>query len=230
MNTHTEQMLQVLTRCHARVELGDDAELLAFERAVTAIEDSSLGTASSRQLRSQAKPDDIDRIRERLAILLDPQGPAATQSASGTAALGRPEPADGTQAGDGEGEAQTPAYEMVLGPAAIRTVLTLRNLDDRKGLAAALRAELVDEPKPSKELTAGANGNTHAYVDPGVPSGSVYVATPLSFNGYTALHRPLTGEELKRLRREQDRLVADRGLYVVDILPIESVSGHPQTT
>ena len=50
----------------------------------------------------------------------------------------------------------------------------------------------------------------------------IYTATPLSFGGYTAIHRRMTDTELKRLQREQGRSVTDQGLYVVDILPAMS--------
>ena len=53
------------------------------------------------------------------------------------------------------------------------------------------------------------------------PNG-VYTGTPLSFGAYVALHRPMTKEELRRLKREQGRRVAIQGFYVVDIL-------HPAT-
>jgi hypothetical protein len=108
-------------------------------------------------------------------------------------------------------------YEVTLGPAAIRVVLGLR---DRKELADALRTELVNGPNADKELSFDSDGN--AQTDPDMPSGLAYTATPLSFDGYTALHRPMTPAELARLRREQGRPVADRGFYVLDILSAES--------
>ena len=108
-------------------------------------------------------------------------------------------------------------YEVTLGPAAIRVVLGMR---DRKELADALRTELVDGPNADKELSFDSDGN--AQTDPGLPSGMVYTATPLSFDGYTALHRPMNGNELARLSREQGRPVSERGFYVFDILSAES--------
>ena len=54
------------------------------------------------------------------------------------------------------------------------------------------------------------------------PDDGVYTATPLSFGGYVAVHRPMTKEELERLRQEQGRKVAGRGFHVLDIL-------HPGT-
>ena len=83
-------------------------------------------------------------------------------------------------------------YEVVLGPAAIRTVLGLPD-PERKELADALRTELLDGPNADEE--ARFDG----------PDNVVYRGTPLSFDAYVALHRPMTKEELKRLRREQGR-------------------------
>lgn len=111
-------------------------------------------------------------------------------------------------------------YEVTLGPSAIRVVLGLPSLQDRKELADALRTELVDGPNADKELRFDSDGN--AQTDPRVPSRVVYTATPLSFDAYTALHRPMTGGELSRLRREKGRPVAGRGFYVLDILSAES--------
>jgi hypothetical protein len=108
-------------------------------------------------------------------------------------------------------------YEVTLGPAAIRVVLGLR---DRKELADALQSELVDGPNADKELRFDADGN--AQMRPHVPSGLVYTATPLGFDGYTAFHRRMTDAELRRLSQEQDRPVAAIGFYVVDILAAES--------
>jgi hypothetical protein len=107
-------------------------------------------------------------------------------------------------------------YEVTLGPAAIRVILGLR---DRKELADALRTELLDGPNASKELRFDLDAIAQA--DPHAPS-RVYTATPLCFDGYTALHRPMTRGELSRLGREQGRQVADRGFYVLDILSAES--------
>ena len=110
-----------------------------------------------------------------------------------------------------------PLYEVTLGPAAIRVVLGLK---DRKELADALRTELVNGPNADKEVRFDSDFN--AQTNPRVLSGVVYTATPLSFDAYTALHRPMTPAELARLSREQGRPVADRGFYVLDILSAES--------
>ena len=52
--------------------------------------------------------------------------------------------------------------------------------------------------------------------------GAIYTATPLSFAAHTAIHRPLTSEEFRRVRREQGPSDAISGVYVIDILPAES--------
>lgn len=116
-------------------------------------------------------------------------------------------------------------YEVTLGPAAVRV---LRSLGDSLELAGSLRVELIDGPNAGKqfefEFTNGRNAG-YAHVRAGVP----YTAVPLSFNGYTAVCRPMTGEELRRLREEQARPVAARGIYVLDILPAESAFSRPRT-
>jgi hypothetical protein len=121
-------------------------------------------------------------------------------------------------------------YEVILGPAAIRIVLGLRDPDDRKELAYALRTELTGGPNADKELRFDSDGNAPDYVVPGLPSGHVYTAIPLSFNGYTALYRRLTEGELRRLRREQGRPVSRfGGFYVFDLLSAGSAFGRPRT-
>lgn len=106
-------------------------------------------------------------------------------------------------------------YEVVLGPAAIRVVLSLPDPVIRGRLADALEAELVNGPNAHNEF----NFDDASYSDRGTDPGKVvYTATPLSFAGYTAVHRRLTGEELERLHQEQDRPTAALGVYVFDIL------------
>jgi|ERR1700733_11756318 len=110
------------------------------------------------------------------------------------------------------------AYEVALGPAAIRIVLGLPN-PVRREVAHALGTELVNGPNAS----IAANFEYEIRGDPGTAPGLVsYTATPLSVRGYTAIHRPMTEEEMNRLRKEQHRSTADRGFYVIDILPAES--------
>jgi hypothetical protein len=92
---------------------------------------------------------------------------------------------------------------------------------DRKELAAALRTELIDGPNAHNELRF--DDALRAYTD---RSRAPYTATPLSFAGYTAVHRRLTRKELKRLRREQGRPTTDQGVYVIDILRAESAFTH----
>jgi hypothetical protein len=110
-------------------------------------------------------------------------------------------------------------YEVVLAPAAIRVVLSLPDPDNRGRLADALRAELIDGPNAHNEFRF----DDASYSDHGAGPGYViYTATPLSFAGYTAVHRRLTREERDRLRQELDRSTAALGVYVFDILRAES--------
>jgi hypothetical protein len=111
------------------------------------------------------------------------------------------------------------AYEVVLGPAAIRVILSLADPVVRMRLADALRAELVNGPNTHNEFSF----DDASYSDRGAGPGKVfYTATPLSCAGYTAVHRRLTGEELDRLRQEQDLPTAALGVHVFDILRAES--------
>ena len=110
-------------------------------------------------------------------------------------------------------------YEVVLGPAAIRVILSLPDPVVRRRLADALQNELVNGPNAHNEFSF----DDASYSDRGAGPGKVfYTATPLSFAGYTAVHRRLTREELDRLRQEQDRSTARLGAYVFDILRAES--------
>jgi hypothetical protein len=112
------------------------------------------------------------------------------------------------------------AYEVTLGPAAIRLFRRLRNPDQRK-LADVLQAELADGPNTSKEIRF--DSDVRGGVDPGTSQDDVfYTATPLSFAGYTAVHRQMTEYEIERLGREQGHSPAHQGFYVIDILPAES--------
>lgn len=116
------------------------------------------------------------------------------------------------------------AYEVTLGPAAIRTVLCMAR-EDRRDLAEALRTELLKGPNAS--IGFRFDSDIRAYTPDARPNGKVYTATPLSFGAYTAIHRPLRGDEIERLRREQGRSTADEGFYVTDILSVESAFGRP---
>jgi hypothetical protein len=110
-------------------------------------------------------------------------------------------------------------YEVVLGPAAIRVVLSLPDPVIRRRLADALQAELIDGPNAHNEFRF----DDASYSDRGVGPGQVvYTATPLSFAGYTAVHRRLTRDELDRLHRELDGPTATLGVYVFDLLRAES--------
>ena len=117
-------------------------------------------------------------------------------------------------------------YEVVLGPAAIRTVLGLPELE-RKELADALRTELLDGPNADKAVRF--DGDMRPCDQTCGPDDVVYTGTPLTFDAYIALHRPMSKEELKRLRREQGRRVAALGFFVPDILhPATAFTGGPR--
>jgi hypothetical protein len=110
-------------------------------------------------------------------------------------------------------------YEVILAPAASRVAVGLRP-PDREGLLAALEAELRNGPNADKEIRF--DSSIYADAAPGDAEDAVYTATPLSFGGYTVLHRPLTGTELTRLARQENRATAGDGYYVIDILPAET--------
>jgi hypothetical protein len=114
------------------------------------------------------------------------------------------------------------AYEVVLGPAAIRAIIGLPE-SDRKEMADVLRTELVNGPNSRSEYRFDSDIEADAAWT-GSASGSRvgYTATPLSFDGYTAIHRPLSKAEVKRLRQEKGKSRADQGVYVIDILPVQS--------
>ena len=112
-------------------------------------------------------------------------------------------------------------YEVGLGPAAERFILDLRDPAERKELADALREELIDGPNEDKEIRFDGDGGSRIH-DLRAPEGAVYTATPLSFNGYVAVHRPMIKDELRRLKREQHRTRIRTGVIVLDILPLES--------
>ncbi|MET9292599.1 hypothetical protein [Streptomyces sp. NPDC003077] len=99
-------------------------------------------------------------------------------------------------------------YEVILGFAARQVLYGLPSQADREGLADALEEELDDGPNRDAELTIDRyNG---------------YVATPLSFEGYTAVHRPLTQAECKRYADQAEREIAEKVFLVVDILKADS--------
>src|SRR6476646_8339538 len=101
-------------------------------------------------------------------------------------------------------------YEVVLAPAARRAVLGLRTLQDKDDLADVLRTELDNGPNAQHEFHFQIGNN------------EIYTATPLSFKGWTAVHRRLTSRELDRLEREQDRSVETFGFLVHDFLRPQS--------
>jgi hypothetical protein len=107
-------------------------------------------------------------------------------------------------------------YEVILGPAALRLLLSLT---DSRRLADALAVELASGPNANKELRF--DGDAQVWLHPAIADNAIYTATPLSVDGYTALHRRLSANELERLRHERG-VVAEVGVYVIDILPAEA--------
>jgi hypothetical protein len=110
-------------------------------------------------------------------------------------------------------------YVVMLGPAALRAIGGLR-WSDRAELRTALRTELIDGPNAACEFSIMVSSE----IQEGRSNGAdrVYTATPLSFRGYTAIHRCMTSGELDRLAAEQDRSAPELGRLVADILPAES--------
>jgi hypothetical protein len=113
-------------------------------------------------------------------------------------------------------------YIVQLAPAAQRIIRTLEPYDQR-GLDRVLAEELMDGPNADKEIRFDSDGWPAAYADHGDSDGRVsYTATPLSFKAYTAIHRPMTEDELSRVPEKTGEPAADRGFYVFDILAAES--------
>ncbi len=103
-------------------------------------------------------------------------------------------------------------YELVLAPAAVRALLSLSD-PARMELAGVLGTELLYGPNARKE----------AFYDADLRAcrreRAVYTATPLSYDAFVAVHRPLADDELARLRRESRRRRAfAQGFHVLDIL------------
>jgi len=58
--------------------------------------------------------------------------------------------------------------------------------------------------------------------DEPVPDDVVYTATPLSFGGHTAIHRPMRPAELGRRAGQGGQEDGRRVFYVIDVLSAES--------
>ena len=110
-------------------------------------------------------------------------------------------------------------YEVVLGPAAERLMRGMEP-QDQKRLAEVLRTELASGPNAHSELIF--DGNARIWLNSKSSGSRTYRATPLSYDAYTAVHRPLDRRELQRMARERARPAADKGFYVVDLLPAEA--------
>ncbi len=115
------------------------------------------------------------------------------------------------------------AYEVVLAPAAVRTIRGLPSADARE-LAAALAKELENGPNAVREVRF--DSRIWKASRRGGSGDVIYTATPLSYHGHTVIHRPMTSAELERLGEQQARLTARRGFYVIDILPAETAFRH----
>jgi hypothetical protein len=100
------------------------------------------------------------------------------------------------------------SYEVIPGPAAIRTLQSLPE-PERRELADALREELNGGPNAEAEYTFESDGVW-------------YTATPLSFKALTAVHRPLAEDELKRVAQKDGRPAAEHGFFVIEIRSGES--------
>jgi hypothetical protein len=109
------------------------------------------------------------------------------------------------------------SYEVVLSSAAKLFVLALGSLAERTALADCLRGDL--------EIN-GPNARCAYYFTPW-DGGREYIALPLHLGGVVAVYRPMTDAELERLRREQDRKVAQAGFFVATLLSPES-GFHPR--
>jgi hypothetical protein len=113
-------------------------------------------------------------------------------------------------------------YIVRLGPAVERFFRALEPYDQQK-LNRALAEELIDGPNADKEIRFDADGRSGVYADPDLPDAATYyTATPLSFKAYTAIHRPMTKDELSRTAKGKNDPASDHGFYVFDILPAES--------
>jgi hypothetical protein len=113
-------------------------------------------------------------------------------------------------------------YIVRLAPAVERFFRSLEPPDQQE-LNRALAEELIDGPNADKEIRFDADGRPGVYADPDLPDGATYyTATPLSFKAYTAIHRPMTEDELSRTTRAKNDPASDHGFYVFDILSAES--------
>ena len=113
-------------------------------------------------------------------------------------------------------------YIMRLAPAAERIVHGLEPYDQRE-LRHVLSTELADGPNADKEIRFDPDVTARIFADHDAPDGRVYyTATPLSFKAYTAIHRPMTGDELDRAAREDGNGDIGLGFVVFDILAAES--------
>jgi hypothetical protein len=110
------------------------------------------------------------------------------------------------------------AYDIVLAPAAQRAVASMP-AKAREGVSAALAAELVDGPNAAAEVRFGSSMWAD---DEPRPDDVVYTATPLSFGGHTAIHRPLTPVELSRRAAQKNEVNGRTVFYVIDVLSAES--------
>ena len=114
------------------------------------------------------------------------------------------------------------SYIVRLGPAADRIIRALEPYD-RDVLYQVLATELADGPNADKEIRFDSDGAALVFTDHDDPDGQVYyTATPLSFKAYTAIHRPMTRDELTRAAQEDGHADIGLGFLVFEILAAES--------
>ncbi len=102
------------------------------------------------------------------------------------------------------------AHELVIVGAALDVIARAR-----PELKAELRDCLKHDLEPAPNPTTFFDFNRRAY------------RAVVLQNGYTAVVRNMVDEELRQLREQQMRLVARRGIMVLDLLPAEAaISGR----
>src|ERR1700760_2299701 len=105
-------------------------------------------------------------------------------------------------------------YVVRFAPAADRII---RALDpyDRGVLHHVLATELADGPNADKEIRFDSDGAAWVFPDHDDSRGQpYYIATPLSFKAYTAIHRPMTRDELSRVAQQDGQADIALGFLV----------------
>jgi hypothetical protein len=113
-------------------------------------------------------------------------------------------------------------YVVRFGPAADRIIRALEPYD-RGVLHQVLATELDDGPNADKEIRFDSDGAAWVFTDHDDSHGQpYYIATPLSFKAYTAIHRPMTRDELSWVAQEDGQAGIGLGFLVLEILAAES--------